>query len=125
MTCAIQDAASPHENPGSPLEVLRVLLKLGLTSFGGPAAHLGYFRNAGEIEALAGCDRLTISPQLLEALSKEEGGLARPSTPSTRDLRPPRPAGREAPPQDAQRGPDGDGETLRRHPASSITTSGR
>ena len=35
------------------------------------------FRNAGEIEALAGCDRLTISPQLLEALSKEEGDLPR------------------------------------------------
>jgi transaldolase len=35
------------------------------------------FRNTGEIEALAGCDRLTISPQLLEALSKEEGELSR------------------------------------------------
>jgi len=30
---------------GSPLEVLRVFLRLGLTSFGGPIAHLGYFRN--------------------------------------------------------------------------------
>ena len=35
------------------------------------------FRNTGEIEALAGCDRLTISPQLLEDLSKEEGELPR------------------------------------------------
>ncbi len=35
------------------------------------------FRNTGEIEALAGCDRLTISPQLLEALSKDEGELKR------------------------------------------------
>ena len=35
------------------------------------------FRNTGEIEALAGCDRLTISPQWLEALSKEEGELKR------------------------------------------------
>jgi transaldolase len=35
------------------------------------------FRNTGEIEALAGCDRLTISPQLLEALSKDEGVLKR------------------------------------------------
>jgi chromate transporter len=30
---------------GSPLEVLRVFLRLGLTSFGGPIAHLGYFRH--------------------------------------------------------------------------------
>ena len=35
------------------------------------------FRNTGEIEALAGCDRLTISPQLLEQLSKDEGALTR------------------------------------------------
>ena len=35
------------------------------------------FRNAGEIEALAGCDRLTIAPQLLEALSKDVENLPR------------------------------------------------
>ncbi|MFC6333196.1 chromate efflux transporter [Paenibacillus septentrionalis] len=31
--------------PGSLLEVLTVSFKLGLTSFGGPIAHLGYFHN--------------------------------------------------------------------------------
>jgi transaldolase len=33
------------------------------------------FRNKGEIEALAGCDLLTISPQLLEELSRDMGEL--------------------------------------------------
>lgn len=33
------------------------------------------FRNTGEIEALAGCDRLTISPALLEQLEQDEAPL--------------------------------------------------
>jgi transaldolase len=48
------------------------------------------FRNTAEIEALAGCDRLTISPQLLEALSKEEGDLPRKLDPEHPGLAPPR-----------------------------------
>lgn len=35
------------------------------------------FRNTGEIEALAGCDRLTISPALLQQLADESGALER------------------------------------------------
>jgi transaldolase len=35
------------------------------------------FRNTGEIEALAGCDRLTISPALLDALAADQGELPR------------------------------------------------
>ena len=31
--------------PGSAGEVFRVFLKLGLTSFGGPVAHLGHFHD--------------------------------------------------------------------------------
>jgi len=33
-----------QQETGSPAEVLRAFFRLGLTSFGGPIAHLGYFR---------------------------------------------------------------------------------
>jgi transaldolase len=47
--------------------------------------HYGYqtvvmgasFRNTGEIEQLAGCDRLTISPQLMQALADDDSRLER------------------------------------------------
>jgi len=35
------------------------------------------FRNTGEIEQLAGCDRLTISPQLMQALADDDSRLER------------------------------------------------
>jgi chromate transporter len=38
------ETAARSRHAGSPLEVLRVFLKLGLSSFGGPIAHIGYFR---------------------------------------------------------------------------------
>ncbi|WP_185236367.1 transaldolase [Teredinibacter franksiae] len=40
------------------------------------------FRNTGELEALAGCDRLTISPQLLGELEADTGKLERALSPS-------------------------------------------
>ena len=39
------------------------------------------FRNTGEIEALAGCDRLTISPDLMEELDADMGELPRRLSP--------------------------------------------
>lgn len=39
------------------------------------------FRNIGQIEQLAGCDRLTISPELLQQLSEDQGPLKRKLAP--------------------------------------------
>lgn len=41
------------------------------------------FRNIGEIENLAGCDKLTISPDLLSELAADEGELPRLLTPES------------------------------------------
>jgi chromate transporter len=41
----VSDEAGRSAQPGSVLEVLGASLRLGLTSFGGPIAHLGYFRH--------------------------------------------------------------------------------
>ncbi len=44
MTIATHHAPAKDRQTGSPFEVLRVFLKLGVTCFGGPIAHIGYFR---------------------------------------------------------------------------------
>jgi chromate transporter len=61
-----------RESKGSPVEVLRASLQLGLTSFGGPIAHLGYFNreyvqkrcwlNAQEFAALVSLCHLLPGP---------------------------------------------------------------
>ena len=45
------------------------------------------FRNTGQIEALAGCDRLTIAPALMDALASEEGELKRALAPAAAEPR--------------------------------------
>jgi transaldolase len=46
------------------------------------------FRSAGEVEALAGCDRLTISPSILEELDKDQGELVRKLSPESASMAP-------------------------------------
>jgi transaldolase len=66
---------APDEEPGvlQVREVYRYFRRLEY-----PTVVMGAsFRNAGEILALAGCDRLTISPALLEELAHAEGAVER------------------------------------------------
>jgi chromate transporter len=42
----MNDSISENTREGTPTEVLTAFMKLGLTSFGGPVAHIGYFRQA-------------------------------------------------------------------------------
>jgi chromate transporter len=44
MTIATHSTEAKDPQTGSPLEVLLTFLKLGVTCFGGPIAHIGYFR---------------------------------------------------------------------------------
>jgi transaldolase len=64
---------SPAEDPGV-LSVRRIFEHY--KAHGIPTVVMGAsFRNIGQIEALAGCDRLTISPDLLTKLAEDEGDL--------------------------------------------------
>src|SRR5690554_925647 len=44
MANSMDTSKQKSHAPGKMIEVFWVFLKLGLTSFGGPIAHLGYFR---------------------------------------------------------------------------------
>lgn len=70
-----RDGYPPEEDPG--VASVRNIFHL-YKSKGYKTVVMGAsFRNAGEIEALAGCDRLTIGPNFLEELAADEGKLPR------------------------------------------------
>jgi transaldolase len=70
-----KEAYLPHEDPGV-LSVTRIFNYY--KSHGYNTVVMGAsFRNIGEIEQLAGCDRLTISPDLLKQLSESNEDLPR------------------------------------------------
>ena len=70
---------APHEDPGvvSVTKIYNYYKQHGYQTVVMGAS----FRNTGEIEALAGCDRLTISPELLGQLEQDNGTLARALSP--------------------------------------------
>jgi transaldolase len=72
---------APAEDPGvlSVKEIYSYYKKFGYATEVMGAS----FRNVGEIQELAGCDLLTISPQLLGELQKNEAPLPRKLSPET------------------------------------------
>ncbi len=64
---------APHDDPGvkSVKKIFDYYKQYGYSTIVMGAS----FRNTGEIEALAGCDRLTIGPNLLEELENDTGTL--------------------------------------------------
>ena len=69
-----------RDKPGSAAEVFLAFLKLGLTSFGGPVAHLGYFREEiverrGWVDDHAYGDLVALS-QFLPGPSSSQVGIA-------------------------------------------------
>ncbi|MGB1466600.1 transaldolase [Alcanivorax nanhaiticus] len=66
---------TPEDDPGviSVRQIFNTFKARGLDTIVMGAS----FRNADQIEALAGCDKLTISPALLEELAGRDGSLTR------------------------------------------------
>ncbi len=66
---------SPEDDPGvkSVTRIYQYYKKFGYKTLVMGAS----FRNIGEVLALAGCDRLTISPQLLDELAKQSDKISR------------------------------------------------
>ena len=87
----LQAGGGPYDSENDPgVQSVRTIYAY-YKSYGIKTVVMGAsFRNTGEIEALAGCDRLTISPHLLEELSKDEGELRRRLDPDRPGLAPPR-----------------------------------
>ncbi len=73
------DAIDPEEDPGisSVVRIYNYYKKHGYATEVMGAS----FRNSGEIRCLAGCDLLTISPQLLAELDGQDGSLPRRLSP--------------------------------------------
>ncbi len=89
-----RDSYPPAEDPGvtSVTRIYNYFKQHGFDTIVMGAS----FRNIGEIEELSGCDRLTISPQLLGELEAGSGRLVRKLAPDAGADAMARPAGDEA-----------------------------
>lgn len=78
-----RDHYEPEDDPGvqSVQNIYRLFKAKGFQTIVMGAS----FRNAGEIRALAGCDRLTIGPNFLEELAADDGELERVLQPDGTD----------------------------------------
>jgi transaldolase len=76
-----QQEYAPHEDPGvkSVTRIYNYYKQHGYNTIVMGAS----FRNAAEIEALAGCDYLTIGPNFLEELRQDDGELKRMLSPES------------------------------------------
>ncbi len=70
-----RDSYAPHEDPG--VESVTRIFNYYKTHGYNTIVMGASFRNLGQVTALAGCDRLTISPTLLEELAADDGHLPR------------------------------------------------
>ena len=74
----VKNGGGPYTSDTDPgVSSVRTIYAYYKTHGIGTAVMGASFRNAGQIEALAGCDRLTIAPPLLDALAADQGELAR------------------------------------------------
>ncbi|MFC4258631.1 transaldolase [Marinobacter lacisalsi] len=74
-----RDAFAPAEDPG--VQSVSRIYNYYKTHGYDTVVMGASFRNMGEIEQLAGCDRLTISPALLQELKEDTGDLPRKLSP--------------------------------------------
>lgn len=74
-----RDSYEPEEDPG--VQSVRKIYDYYKSNNIHTVVMGASFRNVGQVKALAGCDNLTISPALLEALSVDEAPLPRVLSP--------------------------------------------
>jgi hypothetical protein len=79
----VAEVAAGQRPVGAPLEVLSVFLKLGVSCFGAPTAHIGYFRK--EFHRLVVCQS-EICALDVGVVQEFLGGIGERNSPSFEDI---------------------------------------